>query len=151
MKTNPQHIVYNWNIFPFLLFISTNHSDLDSSSTNKGSSPKIYFPRQSLKIFMYFLYQIKFLLGLSPFVKLIIKSKRKRRGKYCLIQIEIVKRPKKFNYNVEILFKTRWCCPPPPHNFISFVTSFTISKWLKKYFFTVHSIQHSQYCCYQML
>ena len=28
-------------------------------------------------------------------------------GKYYLIHLEIVKRPKKWNYNVEILFKTR--------------------------------------------
>ena len=111
MEANPQHTVYNLNIYPFLIFISTNHSNLDSSSTNKGSSPKISFPRQSLKIFMYFSYKIKglniFLVRSSPFVKLIMKSKRKRREKYCLIQIEIVKRPKKINYNVEILFKTR--------------------------------------------
>ena len=28
------------------------------------------------------------------------------RGKYCLINLQIVKRLKKLNYNVEILFKT---------------------------------------------
>ena len=27
---------------------------------------------------------------------------------------------KKINYNVEILFKTRKCCPTPPHNIILF-------------------------------
>ena len=29
------------------------------------------------------------------------------RGKYCLIHIKIVKRPKNFNYYVEIIFQIR--------------------------------------------
>ena len=57
------------------------------------------FPRQSLKRFS-FTFCVKssdsifFLFGLS-------------RGKYFLIHLEIAKRPKKWNYTVEILFKTR--------------------------------------------
>ena len=46
------------------------------------------------------------------------------RGKYYLIHLEIVKRPKKLNYNVEILFKIRKCCPPP--NFILFQLDFDV-------------------------
>ena len=42
------------------------------------------------------------------------------RGKYCLIHLEIVMRPKKCNYNVEILFKTRKYCPQTQHNIILF-------------------------------
>ena len=64
----------------------------------------IKFPRHSLKRFTFRVKlsdSIFFLLGLSPIVKLI------SRGKYCLIHLEIVKIPKKGNYNAEILFKTR--------------------------------------------
>ena len=54
---------------------------------------------------------IFFLLGLSPIGKLIKHEKQIFLsifcGKYCLIHLEIVKRPKKLNNNVEILFKTR--------------------------------------------
>ena len=113
---------------------------------------KINFSRQSLKIFTVRVKlsdSIFFLLGLSPIVKLIWHEKQffliLLRGKYCLIHLEIVKRPNKWNYNVEILFKTRYCCPHPTptqlylvwirfRRKISFDTSFTISKWLKKYY-----------------
>ena len=74
------------------------------------------FLRQSLKI-KRFGFRVKlsdsifFFLGLSPIVKLILHEKQIflsiLRGKYYLIHWEIVKIPKKWNYNVEILFKTR--------------------------------------------
>ena len=74
----------------------------------------IYFPRQSLNIFTFRVKlsdSIFFLLSLSPIVQLIWHEKQIflsiLRGKYCLIHLEIEKRPKKLNYNVEILFKTR--------------------------------------------
>ena len=59
-----------------------------------------YFPRQSLKILTFRVKlsdSIFFLLGLSPIVKLIYNKKSKffKRGKYCFIYLEIVKRPKK--------------------------------------------------------
>ena len=71
----------------------------------------IVYPRQSLKRFSFRVKlsdSIFFLLGLSPIVKLIEKQifLSILRGKYCLIHLQIVKRPKKLNYNVEILFKT---------------------------------------------
>ena len=73
-------------------------------------------PRQSLKRFAFRVKlsnSIFFLLGLSPIVKLIWHEKQIFLsivcGKYCLIHLEIVKRPKKWNYNVEILFKTLSC------------------------------------------
>ena len=59
------------------------------------------FPRQSLKIFTFRVklsYSIFFLLGLSPIVKLILHEKliflSISRGNYCLIHLDIVKRPK---------------------------------------------------------
>ena len=57
------------------------------------------------------------------------------RGKYCLNDLEIVKRPKKLNYNVEILFKTRYCCPPPPYNFILFEFLRNLKSTIKWYTF----------------
>ena len=60
------------------------------------------FPRQSLKIFTFRVKlsdSICFLLGLSPIVKLIRHEKQILlsilRRKYCLIHLEIVKKPKK--------------------------------------------------------
>ena len=47
-------------------------------------------------------------------------------GKYYLILLEIVKRPKKWNYNVVIFFKTRQCCRPPSPNFILFELYFDV-------------------------
>ena len=65
------------------------------------------FPRQSL---LRFTFRVKLsdsiFLGLSPIVKLIWREKQIfwsiLREKYCLIHLEIVKRPKKRNYNFEI-------------------------------------------------
>ena len=75
---------------------------------------KILIPRQSLKRFAFRVKlsdSVFFLLGLSPVVKLILYEKQIflsiLRGKYYLIQLEIVKMHKKWNYNVEILFKIR--------------------------------------------
>ena len=74
------------------------------------------FPCQSLKRFAFRVKLsdlIYFLLGLSPIVKLIWHEKQIFLsilcGKYCLIHLEIIKRRKKWNYNVEILFKTLTC------------------------------------------
>ena len=103
---------------------------------------KNYFPRQSIKKFT-FRVNI-FLLGLSTIVKLIWHEKQILlsilRRKYCLIHLEIVKAPKKWNrisnkivlpptstqlYLVWIRFRRL--------NFLCF--AFTISKRLKKYYF----------------
>ena len=72
---------------------------------------EIIFPLQSLERFTFLVKlsdSIFFLLGLSPIVKLIWHEKQIflsiLRGKYYLIHLEIVKRPKKRNYNFEILF-----------------------------------------------
>ena len=101
---------------------------------------------------------IFFLLSLSPIVKLIWNEKQIvlciLRWKYRLNHLEIVKIPKKWNYNIEILIQNKiMLSPPPPHNFILFwldldlrfpsFTSFTfIPKWLKKYYISTGSLQH---------
>ena len=111
---------------------------------------KISFPRQILKIFTFRVKlsdSIFFLFWLSHIVKLIWHEKKiflnlLLRVKYCLIHLEIIKRPKKLNNNVEIYSKQDNVAPHPKKIYlvwirfrrkISFVTSFTISKWLKKY------------------
>ena len=76
---------------------------------------KIHFHIKALKFWFTFRVKLSdsifFLLGLSPIVKLIWHEKQIflsiLLGKYCLIHLEIVKRHKKGNYNVEIIFKTR--------------------------------------------
>ena len=60
------------------------------------------------------------MLGLSPIIKLIWHEKQLflyiLRGKYCLVHLEIVKIPKKLNYNVEILLNQDNVAPLP-HTF----------------------------------
>ena len=90
----------------------------------------ILFPRQSLERFTSRVKSsdsIFFLLGLSPIVNYFeIESKSLSifRGRYCFIHLEILQRPKKGNYYVKILFKTRSYCPhrhsPHLNNFILF-------------------------------
>jgi hypothetical protein len=77
----------------------------------KLKQQKKIIPHQSLKIFTFRVKlsdSIFFLLGLSPIFKLIWHEKQIflsiLRGKYYLNDLENVKRPKKRNYNVEILF-----------------------------------------------
>ena len=77
----------------------------------KLKQQKKIIPRQSLKRFTFRVKlsdSIFFLLGLSPIFKLIWHEKQIflsiLRGKYYLNDLENVKRPKKRNYNVEILF-----------------------------------------------
>ena len=67
----------------------------------KGFGAENDFPRQSLKRFAFCFKlsdSIFFLLGLSPIVKSIWHEKQIflsiLRGKYCLIHLEILKRPK---------------------------------------------------------
>ena len=96
-------------------FINTSSIWKLNIDLNYTKSLKKYFSRQSLKRFRYFLCQINrlniFLLGLFPIIKLIWHEKliflSILREKYCLSRLEILKRPKKLNYNVEILFKSR--------------------------------------------
>ena len=45
--------------------------------------------------------------------------------KYCVFAL-LCLRPKKRNYNVDIILKTKYCCPPPPHNIILFELDFEI-------------------------
>ena len=85
---------------------------LVTSWTREGKI--FFFLLQSLKRFTFRVKSsdsIFFLLGRSPIVKLIWNEKQILlsilRGKYCLIHLEIVKRPNKWNYNVQIIFKTR--------------------------------------------
>ena len=66
-----------------------------------------------------------FLLS-SIYLSLKVNIFKPLRGKYRLINLEIVNRPKNLNYNVEIIFKTRYCCPSPPHNIILFKLDFDV-------------------------
>jgi hypothetical protein len=79
----------------------------------------VFINQTSRKMFStsnYFSCQIKwlniFLVRSSSYRQINLTWKKKiflsiLRGKYCLIHLKIVKRPKKWNYNVEISFKTR--------------------------------------------
>ena len=92
----------------------------------------LFFPRQSLKRFTFCVKSSDSIFFLFGFLLSSINWTWKvnllslSRGKYCLIHLKMVKRPKKLNCNVEILFKTRQCCPLPPHNFILFELDFDV-------------------------
>ena len=64
--------------------------------------------------------------GKNVYPSLLIEMLKNNCGKYYSIHLEILKRPKKWNYNVEISFKTRYCFLPPPHNFILFQLDFDV-------------------------
>ena len=84
------YFLYSFNCC-FLIFYLENNNFVIKKFNIK------MFPRQSLKRFTFRVKSsdsIFFLFGLL-------------RGKYCLIHLEIAKSPKKWNYTVEILFKTR--------------------------------------------
>ena len=113
--------LYSWS--PRADLVVMNYLDRLGGKEYKGNNAWTKKKsRQSLKRFTFCVKSsdsIFFLLGLSPIVNW-FDIKSLSRGKYCLIHLEIVKRPKKGNYYVEIMM------PPTLHNFILFELDFNV-------------------------
>ena len=110
---------------------------------------RIYFPHQSLKRFTFCVKSsdlIFFMFGFSPIVNQFDKKINLIKPFTQKILFNLLK---KCNYYVEILFKTRKCCPPPPKKNILFELDFNVkfpllrllqSLSIKYYNFSIHDI-----------
>ena len=107
-------------LYVHIIKVCVRHWSLKAFNWKIYRKATLFPTSKPLKI--YFLCQIKWLniFHFRSFSYRQINLTWKANLLHFTWKIKNVKIPKKCNYNIEILFKTRKCCPPPPHNFVLF-------------------------------